>query len=59
MRKIRNLVLGGIQQKMFNLVLAVILLMVAAYTVVTISNMMVRHFTGMALASTSTLRVDF
>jgi len=34
MRKIRNLVLGGIQQKMFNLVLAVILLMVAAYTVV-------------------------
>ncbi len=34
MRKIRNLVLGGIQQKVFNLVLIVILLMMAAYTVV-------------------------
>ena len=34
MRKIKNLVIGGIQQKVFNLVLIVILLMMAAYTVV-------------------------
>ena len=32
MRKIRNWVFGGIQQKVFNLVLFVILLMMAAYT---------------------------
>ena len=36
MRKIRNMVFGGIQQKVFNLVLVVILLMMAAYTVVII-----------------------
>jgi len=34
MKKIRNIVLGGIQQKVFNLVLFVIILMMAAYTVV-------------------------
>ena len=34
MRKIRNLVLGGLQQKIFNLVLITILLIVAAYTIV-------------------------
>ena len=34
MKKIKNLVIGGIQQKVFNLVLIVILLMMAAYTVV-------------------------
>ena len=34
MRKIRNLVLGGLQQKIFNLVLVTIILIVAAYTVV-------------------------
>ena len=36
MKKIRNIVIGGIQQKVFNLVLIVILLMMAAYTVVII-----------------------
>ncbi len=36
MKKIKNIVLGGIQQKMFNLVLFVIILMMAAYTVVII-----------------------
>ena len=36
MKKIRNIVIGGIQQKVFNLVLVVILLMMAAYTVVII-----------------------
>ena len=36
MKKIKNIVLGGIQQKVFNLVLFVILLMMAAYTVVII-----------------------
>ena len=36
MRKIKNFVLGGIQQKVFNLVLYVIILMMAAYTVVII-----------------------
>ncbi len=34
MRKIKNLVIGGIQQKVFNLVLIVIVLMMAAYTAV-------------------------
>ena len=34
MKKIRNIVLGGIQQKVFNLVLITILLVVAAYTAV-------------------------
>ena len=34
MRKIKNMVFGGIQQKMFNLVLYVIILMMAAYTAV-------------------------
>jgi len=33
-KKIRNIVIGGIQQKVFNLVLVTILLMMAAYTVV-------------------------
>ena len=36
MKKIKNFVIGGIQQKVSNLVLIVILLMVAAYTVVII-----------------------
>ena len=36
MKKIKNIVLGGIQQKMFNLVLFVIILMMSAYTVVII-----------------------
>ena len=36
MKKIKNFVLGGIQQKVFNLVLYVIILMMAAYTVVII-----------------------
>ena len=36
MKKIKNFVIGGIQQKVFNLVLIVILLMMAAYTVVII-----------------------
>lgn len=34
MKKIKNITLGGIQQKVFNLVLIIILLVVAAYTVV-------------------------
>ena len=34
MRKIKNIVIGGIQQKVFNLVLIVIVLMMAAYTAV-------------------------
>ena len=34
MKKIRNIVLGGIQQKVFNLVLITIILVVAAYTAV-------------------------
>ena len=34
MKKIRNIVLGGIQQKIFNLVLITIILVVAAYTAV-------------------------
>ena len=36
MKKIKNITLGGIQQKVFNLVLIMILLMMAAYTVVII-----------------------
>ena len=36
MKKIKNFVIGGIQQKVFNLVLIVILLMMAAYTAVII-----------------------
>ena len=36
MKKVRNLVIGGIQQKVFNLVLITILLMMAAYAVVII-----------------------
>ena len=36
MRKIKNIVIGGIQQKVFNLVLVTILLMMAAYTAVVI-----------------------
>ena len=36
MKKVRNIVIGGIQQKIFNLVLVTILLMMAAYTVVVI-----------------------
>ena len=36
MKKVRNLVIGGIQQKIFNLVLVTILLMMAAYAVVII-----------------------
>ena len=36
MKKIKNITIGGIQQKIFNLVLITILLMVAAYTAVTI-----------------------
>ncbi|MBQ8093221.1 MAG: SpoIIE family protein phosphatase [Clostridia bacterium] len=38
MRKIKNFVFGGIQQKVFNLVLFTILLMMAAYTVVIITQ---------------------
>ena len=34
MRKVRNIVIGGIQQKVFNLVLVTILLLVTAYTAV-------------------------
>ena len=34
MKKIKNLVIGGIQQKVFNLVLVTILLLIAAYTAV-------------------------
>ncbi|MBR3327161.1 MAG: cache domain-containing protein [Atopobiaceae bacterium] len=34
MRKFKNLVLGGVQQKMFNLVLYSIVLMIAAYTAI-------------------------
>ena len=34
MKKFKNLVIGGIQQKVFNLVLVTILLLVAAYTAV-------------------------
>ena len=36
MKKYKNIVIGGIQQKVFNLVLVTILLMMAAYTVVVI-----------------------
>ncbi len=36
MKKIKNIVIGGIQQKVFNLVLVTILLMMAAYTIVVI-----------------------
>ena len=36
MKKVNNLVIGGIQQKVFNLVLVTILLMMAAYTAVII-----------------------
>ena len=36
MRKFRNWAIGGIQHKVFNLVLIVIVLMVAAYTAVII-----------------------
>ena len=36
MKKVRNFVIGGIQQKIFNLVLITILLMMAAYTAVII-----------------------
>ena len=36
MKKIKNIVIGGIQQKIFNLVLVTILLMMAAYTTVII-----------------------
>ena len=36
MKKIKNIVIGGIQQKVFNLVLITIILMMAAYTVVVI-----------------------
>ena len=36
MKKVRNLVIGGIQQKVFNLVLITVLLMMAAYAVVII-----------------------
>lgn len=36
MKKIKNITIGGIQQKIFNLVLIMILLVVAAYTVVII-----------------------
>ena len=39
MKKIRNLVLGGIQHKVFNLVLFTILLMVGAYTAVIINQL--------------------
>ena len=39
MRKIRNLVIGGIQQKVFNLVLFTIILMVGAYTAVIMSQL--------------------
>ncbi len=34
MKKVRNLTLGGIQQKIYNLVLSTIFLIVAAYTAV-------------------------
>ena len=34
MKKVRNIVIGGIQQKVFNLVLVTIILMMAAYTAV-------------------------
>ena len=34
MKKIRNLVIGGIENKIFNLVLVTIVLIVAAYTIV-------------------------
>ena len=40
MKKVRNLVIGGIQQKVFNLVLITILLMMAAYAVVIIYHSM-------------------
>ena len=36
MKKVRNIVIGGIQQKVFNLVLVTVLLMMAAYTAVVI-----------------------
>lgn len=36
MKKIRNLVIGGIQQKIFNLVLVTVVLMIVAYTSVTV-----------------------
>ena len=36
MKKVRNIVIGGIQQKIFNLVLVTVLLMMAAYTAVVI-----------------------
>ena len=36
MKKVRNIVIGGIQQKVFNLVLITVLLMMAAYTAVVI-----------------------
>ena len=39
MKKIRNLVIGGIQQKVFNLVLFTIILMVGAYTAVIMSQL--------------------
>lgn len=34
LRKIKNITLGGIQQKIFNLVLLMIMLVMAAYSVV-------------------------
>ena len=34
MKKYKNLVIGGIQQKVFNVMLVTILLLVAAYTAV-------------------------
>ena len=36
MKKVKNIVIGGIQQKIFNLVLITVLLMMAAYTAVVI-----------------------
>ena len=36
MKKVGNIVIGGIQQKIFNLVLVTVLLMMAAYTAVVI-----------------------
>ncbi len=36
MKKVRNIVIGGIQQKVFNLVVVTVLLMMAAYTAVVI-----------------------
>ena len=50
MKKIRNIVIGGIQQKVFNLVLVVIVLMMAAYTTVIVYQV---HSIGTLVTDTS------